>query len=994
MSEKSYLKNQIKLVSLDTNDMFTDDEHDKYMEVVELSNEIGRLRKERTPENIVKKKEVIEQKKHSISELNELIKQHKGVIRRVRLKSVLHLEKDEEVPLGVTWEKLKISNTITEFESDLSRTMGIVTNDYTLDKIIVSWGPHKEDMLSQLVLDGFIMEVIEYERIIQKKYRFFTAGAAQLRRDKVVFLSEDIWNTIKNTIECGLTWEKINERGGMNVNKLLAYWALCCSATDPWENFNIDRCIVVPDWQSEVTGMMMFIKPDYTTEIGIRTVMINHIDGCGMIDPSSDIIPPGLEGKNFMFRGGTAFKGLLSSFPFLRWCEEHHIEPVIKDFWGKEWNLKRDRISVVFSESQFKLCKLYKSWDEYKTEYKKNNCHFGTTQYEEDYIPDKNYNYQMTQTLVDMTDDEIKKLTSDAHQKLKTMTKDKNAMLDTIGAGQIYENLAEIERLNKEIDNIKSLNNGESITLKLKKIANLEEKIMSNSSDKIAIALYPELLRDGYNRKQLKDIKRRMIYDAKSSAFKLKNKRLFAIPDLYAACEYWFLGDKHPKGLLADGEIACRIYRWNYDEADVLRSPHLYMEHALRKIVKDPEIYRWFNTDGVYTSCHDLISRILQFDVDGDQLNVVVDETIISVAKRNIEEHNIIPLFYDANKAPNEMVTQENLLKGLMRAHKYSNIGEISDMLTRLWNRDNPDYLAAALLTYLNNLRIDGAKTGAVNEYTNYPDVAKRINKATGGPHGRLPFFFQFSKNGRTDKTNGKRKRKWAENNSSTMNRICASFNDIGNINMKYANIFPFNWEMLMSEPCKGTRSEIIEDFVALSELKRSFIINNAEDVHDEENLSKNYIIEERLRDMLISKYGSLERCYPYVCKFLFAGENLSKAAHKQTFWRIFGNIAVNNLKNNLSNYQICPKCKAKYPAWIEESGMRHSCQDKQQGLQHCVDCGELYEKINSKQNRCAMCQEIFRADQKKAYRERKKAAKEAHKAWVTSLLQSSSRQT
>ena len=45
----------------------------------------------------------------------------------------------------------------------------------------------------------------------------------------------------------------------------------------------------------------------------------------------------------------------------------------------------------------------------------------------------------------------------------------------------------------------------------------------------------------------------------------------------------------------------------------------LYMEHAVRKIVKDPAIYDWFYTGGVYTSCHDLISRILQFDVDGDQ---------------------------------------------------------------------------------------------------------------------------------------------------------------------------------------------------------------------------------------------------------------------------------------------------------------------------------------------------------------------------------------
>ena len=96
-------------------------------------------------------------------------------------------------------------------------------------------------------------------------------------------------------------------------------------------------------------------------------------------------------------------------------------------------------------------------------------------------------------------------------------------------------------------------------------------------------------------------------------------------------------------------------------------------------------------------------------------------------------------MFYDANKAAPEMISKEAQFHGLKRAHMFSNIGEISNMLTRLWNRNNPDRTAAALLTYLNNLRIDGAKTGAVNEYTNYPEVEKRINKATGGPNGRMP---------------------------------------------------------------------------------------------------------------------------------------------------------------------------------------------------------------------------------------------------------------
>ena len=125
--------------------------------------------------------------------------------------------------------------------------------------------------------------------------------------------------------------------------------------------------------------------------------------------------------------------------------------------------------------------------------------------------------------------------------------------------------------------------------------------------------------------------------------------------------------------------------------------------------------------------------------VDGDQLNVVVDEIIVNAAERNNKKYDIVPLFYDAAKAKDEIVNKEMIFLGLKRAHDYSNIGEISNMLTCLWNRNKPDVYSAALLAALNNWRIDGAKTGAVNEYVNYPDVAKRINKATGGTKAKMP---------------------------------------------------------------------------------------------------------------------------------------------------------------------------------------------------------------------------------------------------------------
>lgn len=64
---------------------------------------------------------------------------------------------------------------------------------------------------------------------------------------------------------CGLTIEKINSKGGNNVNKHLAYMALANSATDQWTDFDIDRCIVIDDFETNVPGTFDFIdESDYS----------------------------------------------------------------------------------------------------------------------------------------------------------------------------------------------------------------------------------------------------------------------------------------------------------------------------------------------------------------------------------------------------------------------------------------------------------------------------------------------------------------------------------------------------------------------------------------------------------------------------------------------------------------------------------------------------------------------------------------------------------
>ena len=350
--------------------------------------------------------------------------------------------------------------------------------------------------------------------------------------------------------------------------------------------------------------------------------------------------------------------------------------------------------------------------------------------------------------------------------------------------------------------------------------------------------------------------------------------------------------------------------------------------------------------------------------VDGDQLNVIVDPLFVSIAERNIKKYDVIPLFYDPNFAAKEIISKESLYNGLKRAHDYSSggitsIGEISNMLTRLWNRDNPDRVAAAWLTMFNNLCIDAAKSGTLSHYKEYPAVARRINKAIGGKRGRLPYFFQFSKNGRKNPPLGRKKRNYLAANNSTMNRICAAFEDIGNINLHNADIPPFNYQMFLSGPCDDINPEMCKVFIDMDQINMSCIIESKDFdyVTERESKSKYELLAEMIIEEMTEKFGPLENSYPYIVKFLFADKAVDKSLHKQMFWRVYGDIALNNIKKNLEDCKVCQDCGMKYPAWTET----HACVANTVGFFECVDCKKVYPRKNSKQQRCDICQDIYR---------------------------------
>ena len=110
------------------------------------------------------------------------------------------------------------------------------------------------------------------------------------------------------------------------------------------------------------------------------------------------------------------------------------------------------------------------------------------------------------------------------------------------------------------------------------------------------------------------------------------------------------------------------------------------MEVNIEKKKRQEMIREWFGTDAIYTSCHDLISKILQFDVDGDKSLVVADESIVSIAERNMKD--IVPLYYNMKKASPIQLNNQTLYNGLNAAFVGGNIGIYSNNISKIWNSD------------------------------------------------------------------------------------------------------------------------------------------------------------------------------------------------------------------------------------------------------------------------------------------------------------------
>ncbi len=767
---------------------------------------------------------------------------------------------------------LNDTNVISAFSSVLSRAIGIGQDELTDAMIIVRI--YHFDIFKDLLYYGFVYQ--------GEKYQYFSSSAGQIRQKKAVFLRESVFCRIEKNIMCGLTIDKINAKGGINVNKYLACLALANSASDKWEQFDIDRTIVVEDFETDVNGACDFVdETDYSITRKTGSIPIPHTDGAGMILPS-------LSSVNFIFRAPW-MKGLLGVFDFRKFAEKNNYSPVICDIYGQKHDIIAEDIQIIFTKSQFKMYKYYENWEEYKTYFKNYGCCAGICSMEEERIKNAKINYQMLQTFTDITDEEITLLTKASAEKIKNICSSKETMLELLG-----------------------------VTPYNTKMTPFQE----------ALKLYPALLNDTFAKDVLRDAKNSLLKKYRSGKLEIKGKYTFLLPDFYAACEYWFGHIKMPDGLLDDQEVYCRLLR-THKKLDCLRSPHLYKEHAVRQNTAH-ESYReravkigeWFTTNGLYASTHDLISKILMYDVDGDKSLVVYDPDFIRIAERNM--NGIVPLYYNMRKASPAALNRRSIYEGLCAAFTGGNIGIYSNYIAKIWNDDvfqsgTDEEKRQAVdcvkrLCCQNNFVIDYAKTLYKPEFPK--KIKTQIAKYT---NALLPAFFEYAKD--------KDKSQVRKRNGSLVNQIYEKIPDQP-IRTRRLTLDMPAYRTMMSDKTAVCAKEVAALY---DKLNRTYRYMSVFKENDSPNIG--YIVC-KIRELFCQTGYCDREITDMLVEYLYGREKRTK----QLLWLCYGPQIVANLKQNLKP----PKTK----------------------FIRCTECGEWIEVAQkARTKRCSRCNAIVQKE-------------------------------
>lgn len=879
------------------------------------------------------------------NELNEQLERnvkydhHKEkVLKQLMVK---HLNKPRILYDDREWGHDDQFRNINIFESDLTRSFNCEDMQHCDD--IISVVTYYTEIFNCIMHHGFYYK--------GKKFVFFTAGAGQTRNKKSTFTSEEMLEKNFNHFFCGLRRERINELGGMNTNKFLAYTSLCQSNTSIWRDFNIDRAIVVPDIEFAIPNQKVryiytetpddkkdieYIKNEIAT---ITTTLRNFKEEKKKLQKGEkrpkeiieqekylierrkklnqdikdiqskyhrtsikemDVIIPFTDGFGLTFkREPNAMirmpfvKGLLSYVSrnrFKDWCEDRNI-PIYKitDIYGVEHSI--DDVDYLLTASQFKMHKYYKNiYDD-----NGNLIKSGWDIYKENF---KKYGCTANRCNIEKKNLRLNAKTN--YQILQTLT--------TEMTNQQILKLAEYDIMN--LNGI-----GRDLQCMLNILGANPEKNDNLNWFQRSLLLYPEMFKDYYVKTLLKNTKDSMIKKLRSGKFNINGQYTFIVPEPLACLQWWFNGERdlNKLGLLSKGQVSCNMFDDGI-EVDCLRSPHLDHAHCIRKNVNNKDIRLWYRSKALYVGVNDIMSKLLMYDNDGDISLVHNNQVIIDCAKSFQKKYMMIPNYYDMPKADSAILNNDSLYQGIVMAYHHGNIGTPSNEITKVFDTLNPNSTKEEILQAIEvvalrcadvNYQIDYAKT------LYRPTIPKEIKEIYKQYSGRkVPRFFIYAKDKKLHQVEEP-----TDNNINRISKIVRTnrivFNDKHVLGKS-----KFDHRMMMFNPdIKFTDEEAEQILLLYRELEASKLRQLKRldlEMCDTRDKQKNLMFLEKDSLKQREEFSKIiGKPNEYICDVLI--KLLQSDANKDTLWKLYGDIIYNNLYSKLKDTKRCAICGERF---------------------------------------------------------------------------------
>lgn len=823
---------------------------------------------------------------------------------------------------------------IAIFESDLNRCFGCKDMEHSDD--IISVVTYYTEIFDSIIHNGF-----DYKG---RHFVFFTAGAGQTRCKKSTFVNEKLLDKNFNRLFCGLTPEIINEQGGMNTNKYLAYTSLCQTNTEIWKNFNIDRAIVVDDIEYNIPDQQVrYIYTESPDDKEQMKYLQEEIERCneqlkeikikkqnrprGFKRPQTEIMEerniqnrrkalrediqelkskyhrseiktmpvtiPFTDGFGISLRKIESsmirlpfIKGLTAYCPrrkFIDWCSANSISiHKVTDIYGKQYSI--NEIDYIFTKSQFKMWKYYNNvFDD-----NGNLIKTGWEVYKENF---KKYGCDACRCNVERG---VKLNSKTNYQVLQTLTTE----------------MTDDDILSLASYDINCLNGiGRNVQCMLNVLGANEKKNDNMNWLQKSLLLYPEMLKDFYVKTLLKNTKDSMIKKFRSGKFNINGAYVFAIPDTLACLQYWFTdmdkSDLSKFGFVKEGNVSCRLFQ-NNEELDCLRSPHLDHAHCIRKNQINDQTKTWTKSNGIYIGMKDIMSKLLMYDNDGDKLLVHNNKTIIKCAKQYQRKHGMIPNYYDMPKANPELISSDSLYNGIVMAYHHGNIGTPSNEITKIWQTLSPDSTEEEIQHAINVIALRCADVNFTIDYakTLYkPTIPKEILEQYKVYSGKkVPHFFIYAK--------GKSKSNVEELSNCNIDRIS---NVVKSNRIVFKDLLgKYSYKILMNNPQIDIKTEKAQEVINL--YKEIDNVNLRRLSHtDWDNVDfweqkKIYLQiqfdSNKQRELFAEIIGMPEE---YISDVLVKA--LQDDVNKDTLWRLFGEVIYRNIEKNLSGTKICKKC-------------------------------------------------------------------------------------